>query len=920
MKHAMRVTWAGLAGLGLLTQLAGCPIGDSGSTYVAGGTGDATLIGDEDSIQVLTPVSDLSVVGGTQVEVNWRAFARSRTSVFNIIIDPDQDPDNNNEILAYTGLALSESQRLVDTTRLDQGTYNIGVTMVNVGEIVAFDYADGQVLIDQRPQVYFTSPRNNFTYDRGQRIIPTFTVTWELSDPDSTNTVQIFLDPDDVPNGNEVLLFESGNQAGDSFTFDLPTAAFEPGVYRILALVSDGINATPFYVPGSIRLRARLSGAIDLRNLNVDQSTISGAIFEGFNPRDNVGSFVAPTEDVDGDGFDDFIIIGQFGKPRYQINPQFNGVGEGYLVYGRAKPFSGVVNLNSTGTLFRGEIYGGVPELPDPIRPSRGITSFAVLSDWDEDGTRDFAFGLPFTDSEAVAYLDQPGYFRTGGVIFIANSTLGGFGGQNYFPLAEFGTDPNPATASPELHGCQDGFEGPKSPPSNTDSTYFYARWGTQVATLRLGARFSTVDFGDQCGEMLSPFPLPDIVGLSGLLISVPNRDPATATPSPSIPGAGCVTAYFASAVPEYYLWNVEHPDVPPGGPYHYVMDDLTWSPGYEINTGQNPCTWHNWVTGTMLPLPRRTARIYGGFAGAAVGNAIAVEDFNADGIADFAIGSPLSNAGAGSSFIVLGRITDLVRGTTLSVEQLGLPMDDEVEPRSFDGIRVVGSPGERLGQSQAPAGDFNNDGITDVVIGSPLVNSRRGGATVFYGAREVINLTEEEIPYGEIPSRGLGVTFVGEAEGDYAGARVTGIGDVDADGNDDILIAAPHKSVRLDLDLDGTPDIDRTNCGVVYLIYGAPDLATRRTPGGERGYLELKYVGTEHLPGAVFIGRNSNDQLGAGLGEQGDRGFGVSSAGDVNGDGFRDILLGAVGASPRDRLRAGEVYLLYAKGDLAAE
>jgi hypothetical protein len=227
-----------------------------------------------------------------------------------------------------------------------------------------------------------------------------------------------------------------------------------------------------------------------------------------------------------------------------------------------------------------------------------------------------------------------------------------------------------------------------------------------------------------------------------------------------------------------------------------------------------------------------------------------------------------------------------------------------------------VGLPGERLGQSQDRAGDFNNDGFNDLIIGSPLTNDGRGGAAVFYGSRDVVNLTQDDIPYEELPARGLGVIFVGEEPDDLAGARVAGAGDIDGDGNDDILIAAPNRSVRLDLNADGDAEIDRTKCGVVYLVYGSPDLIRHVTPGGEPGILELKYIGTRELPGAVLIGRQTGDELGAGLGVQGDRSHGIAAAGDVDGDGVGDLLIGSVKASPRDRSDAGETYLLYGISD----
>ncbi|MBU0639998.1 MAG: hypothetical protein KKB50_14110 [Planctomycetes bacterium] len=503
----MRGLLTAVLGLAAMLQLAGCP--QSGDLppleYVAGGTGDSASLGMVAVVDVLSPVSDLSIAGGTPVEVNWRAVGTTRFAVVDVIVDLDLDPDNNNEIVAEGNLDLTETTVLLDTTTLEAGDYFIGVVMREVDVIVAYDYAPGRVTVNQRPQLFFTSPRQNEVFDRTEALNPTFFVAWELSDPDSVVTVRIYLDPDGAANGNEILLRESNSQTGDSFTFDFPTAAFEPGTYRILALVSDGVDTFSFYAPPSIRLRSRLAGAIDLRDMHLPQSGIQGAVFEGFNPRDNAGSFVTSAQDIDGDGFGDMFFLAQFGKPDYLVNYQRTGVGEGYLVYGRRQRFSGVLNLNSTGTLFRGDIYGGVPEVPDPIRPSRGITSFAVMTDWDNDGVREFAFGIPFTDSAPSSYLEQGGYFRTGAVVIAAGSALGGFAGQNVFRLGDFGTVPIPANGTDTA--CPEGFYGPKAPTSASGSTLFHIHYGSIVSPARLGARLSTVGFGDQCGETVSVYP-----------------------------------------------------------------------------------------------------------------------------------------------------------------------------------------------------------------------------------------------------------------------------------------------------------------------------------------------------------------------------------------------------------------------------
>lgn len=931
-----------------MLQVGGCP---SSLEYVAGTTGDNPNLGTTASVSVLSPTKSMSISGGTPIQVNWRTVSTTTFSNVKVIFDPDKTPNNGNEIEASTGLAASDNSALLDTSRLAAGTYNIGVVLSERNALAAFGYASGTVTVNQAAQLVFNSPFDNFVFDRTSAIVPRFDVDWTVADPDSNVTVNIYLDPDDSPNGNEVLLRSSTQQTGDRFTFNLPTAGFKAGRYRILAIVDDGTSQLSFYAPGSIRLRDRLAGVVDLRDLNLTNPPIAGAIFEGVNPRDNAGSFVGSARDLDRDGFGDFIILSQFAKPSFQFdNLDRTGVGEAYLIYGRSTRFRGSINLNSAATLFRTNTFTGPQQQALPTRPSRGITSFDVLSDWDGDNFREIALGMPFTDSASSYGFDAPGYFRSGAVVVVSSSALRpdlAFPGDTkVIGLDDVGSLPHQdlVQLSQPLFECPEGFTGPKvlSNGGGGGDTYFNRHLNVPAnpfAGERLGCRFSSNELDDNFGESISAYQF------NGLIMAAPNRDPLIASPREnalgrSTPGAGVISVFYCDVPIGFHPWNetaapaanaatnyagVQVPFMaellPHGGPYWYIVGDvrtstnrIAFTPGYVVNEGDQGFD-ANGGCPSLRPrghgsLSRQLGfSLYGTDAGGRLSNVAAIEDFNGDGLDDIVIGNPFANNGAGETFIVFGRIPNLVAGGDVSLSELRLPQNGPsgTNVRIFDGIRIAGSQGERLGQSQASAGDFNHDGLPDVVIGSPLLNNRRGGAAIVFGTREAVNQNDADVPFSELASRGLGVVLVGDAEGDLAGARVVGIGDVDGDGVDDLLIAAPEKTVRLDTDLDGSLEIDRSKCGVVYLVYGSPNL---------KGTVNLSDIGTEKLPGVVFVGRNSNDQLGATIGEQGDRSFGVSRAGDVDGDGFADLLISSVKGSPRGRESAGEVYLIYGRGD----
>ncbi len=206
----------------------------------------------------------------------------------------------------------------------------------------------------------------------------------------------------------------------------------------------------------------------------------------------------------------------------------------------------------------------------------------------------------------------------------------------------------------------------------------------------------------------------------------------------------------------------------------------------------------------------------------------------------------------------------------------------------------------DRFGTSVRSAGDVNNDGRPDYVVGAPesgnVLNAGQGFARVFSGANGSILYT-----------------FDGTTNGDAYGTSVDGAGDVNADGFADIVIGAPQVSsignnrgrvtVRSGangatlLTFDGAADNEKLGLLVVGIgdvnNDGRPDIlaASREAAGGgtQRGVVRV-YSG---LNGAILHNlTGSSDAMRLGLSADG--------IGDVNGDGRADFIVSTLTAGVR--------------------
>ena len=254
-------------------------------------------------------------------------------------------------------------------------------------------------------------------------------------------------------------------------------------------------------------------------------------------------------------------------------------------------------------------------------------------------------------------------------------------------------------------------------------------------------------------------------------------------------------------------------------------------------------------------------------YSGMSVSNA---GDINGDGIDDLAIGAFLANSSAiesGRSYVVFGSSKGF--SSTLQLSSLdgtnGFKLDGELK-------------GDKAGQSVSNAGDINGDGIDDLVVGARWANitgENSGRSYVVFGSRDGFSPTLQLSSLDGIN----GFKLDGEAARDYAGFPVSYAGDINGDGIDDLLIGA----------FGADPNGSRS--GSSYAVFGSKN--------GFPATLQLSSL--DGINGFRMDGEAASDNSG----------FSVSNAGDINGDGIDDLVIGAWLADANGN-RSGRSYLVF--------
>lgn len=244
---------------------------------------------------------------------------------------------------------------------------------------------------------------------------------------------------------------------------------------------------------------------------------------------------------------------------------------------------------------------------------------------------------------------------------------------------------------------------------------------------------------------------------------------------------------------------------------------------------------------------------IYGAGAGWQLGQAARfVGDYDADGYDDVVVSAIFSDELAfwgGQSFLVFGSPGPLFNAIDVSTLSGG------------SGIKIQSSISNGILGHSVAGGDFNGDGISDIVLSSNGKDtngkSGNGAAYVLYGndSGSYANIDVDTILASD------GFALFGESDADQLGHSLASAGDFNVDGVDDLLLGAYLNS-------EGG-----AAAGAAYMIMGKD--------GSSRADVDLATI--TNVDGFKVIGDAADDRLGQSTGQA-----------DVNGDGYTDLLIGA--------------------------
>jgi len=454
-----------------------------------------------------------------------------------------------------------------------------------------------------------------------------------------------------------------------------------------------------------------------------------GFRINGETDSDFLGISVSSAGDVDGDGFDDFI-VGATGA-----NPALASQGSAYLVFGKAGSFGASLDLSTLGGLGGADGFQLIGETVQ----SRVGTSVASAGDVNGDGFDDLVVGgIGFDSSTGVAYVVF-GDEKAGFTADITLATLPATAGYQINFENDYDRGGNAVSSAGDING--DGFDdlivGAYGYPGNTFLGTAYVVFGSgdaapgdlNVATMAAADGFQIVaeTASSQTGISVASAGDIDKDGFDDLIVGT------HFTGDCAYVIYGKSTSFGTS----------------------FDLATMTAGDGFQINAA--------------------TAFVYTGFSVDTAG------DVNGDGVADMIVGAPLTDTPAdkaGAAWVVFGK----VGGFGASVDLATLT--------AADGFRISGeTTGDVVGSRVSSAGDVNGDGFDDLMVGSYKASPNGTSSGVSYVVFGQATGFGTNIDVSTLNGSN-GFQINGEAASDYAG-RVSSAGDINGDGLADMLVGA---------------------------------------------------------------------------------------------------------------------------------
>ncbi len=650
-----------------------------------------------------------------------------------------------------------------------------------------------------------------------------FSATFELSSLDGSNGFQI----DGASQYDEVghSVSFAGDMNGDGYDDLIIGSRYaDPGGSR------SGESYVLFGKPSGF------SSLVDLSALNI----ADGIFLHGANPDDQSGHSVSAAGDINGDGFDDVIIGAKYADPAGK-----GGAGESYLIYGKdfrnEADYIGTAGIdNLTGTGSNENLIGG---LGDDILDGAGGNDVLIGGAGDDVLVLDLADTVRVDGGHGIDTLRFDG---AGQSLDLKTNRSSAF--ENFEIIDFDGSGANTLILDTQaLLYLSDTSNALQISGGADDSLSLEGNFFNNGATVINGQNFTEYTDGNAVVHVQ------DTIGSVSFVLG-PNDAPAVV-----VPLALTTSQLGPSGLILDGLEIIDSDAGPNDVEISFSTDigslSLSQTTGLVFTSGDGTEDSAMIFRGTLTDI---NAALNGAVYHKEFGMAtltLAVDDLGSSGT-----GGPLSDS---ESFTVTSNLI-------MSLDQL-----DGSNGYSINGI----AQGDNSGISVSSAGDINNDGLDDIIIGAHFADP---GGVIGAGQSYVVFGQQSGHP-ASLDLSSLdgtnGFQINGIFQSDLSGRPVSSAGDVNNDGIDDLLIGASEA------------DATAVNSGAAYVIFG----------GGSYGS-SFELSSLDGSNGFQLNGINAGDRAG----------FSLSAAGDINGDGIADLLIGAPNADPDGHNAKGESYVVF--------